>query len=388
MPVPHVMLKSFRLPLLMVIIFLVALGLSACGDPTATPVPPPTATSAPPTATPAPPTATAAPPTATPVPATATKAPTTVPATTAAATTTSATSGGNLNLPNISGATEVKVDPALLADFTKQVPGGMVKIFVSDDDPDKLAANAHSAILSAGYQFAIPGQTGPIKDDNNSYAAVYTKTGSADLVVVSGPVPTDEKALQQDMGVQQVDPAVIQNFLAQVKGKKSSMFILVDPTGILSQLIAGFAGLGNSTPVATTPTTNATPTTATTSNKPLEADESVIPLYPGATRSTASPGKVGNVIMVYYVTSDKFDAVSQWVEKTYDDLSDKGFSSRSYSSSGQIAQLNGVNDKVRVKMTFLGPRLQNDPSYKDAVAAAKPGKDDTLILVTVTPPES
>src|SRR5689334_20417427 len=114
MPVPHVMLKSFRLPLLMVIIFLVALGLSACGDPTATPVPPPTAT-------PAPPTATAAPPTATPVPATPTPTeirlvdatPTRVP-TTAPTTTTSATGSGNLSLPNISGATEVKVDPALL----------------------------------------------------------------------------------------------------------------------------------------------------------------------------------------------------------------------------------------------------------------------------------
>ncbi|NWJ46086.1 MAG: hypothetical protein HXX08_09430 [Chloroflexi bacterium] len=56
-----------------ILLLLVAL-LSACGDPTTTPVPP-TATPLPPTATPVPPTATPLPPTATPVPPTATPLP-------------------------------------------------------------------------------------------------------------------------------------------------------------------------------------------------------------------------------------------------------------------------------------------------------------------------
>ncbi len=360
--------------------------LAACGDPTATPAPAPTPV--PPTAVPA--TATAVPATATSVPTTAaatpTKAPTTAAATTVAATTAAGNPSGNVTLPAISGTTEVALDPAITAELTKQLPGGAIKLYSSDDDPAKLGTNADATIIGAGYKFGIPNQTKPVKGDNEAYFGVYSKAGAADLVMITGLVPKTPAELTSGLGITGVNPADTQKLLDQLKGKKSTLFIIADPTGLLSQLIAGFASIGTDTPGATTTTAAAT---TPASSSALTVDESVLKVYAGAKRLDSSPGKVGNQITVYYLSSDKLETITDGFKKAYDPFGDnKDVNSSVFSGGSSSGNLQITAAKYKLSVTFVGPKSQTDADYKAFVAAGKPGPEETLIVAVLSPPSN
>lgn len=371
------------------------LALSACGDATATTPPPATSavTTAPPTTSTTVPANTTAPATtavastkaATTIPATVvatTKAATTVPATTAATNNSSLT---------ISGAKEIQLDPTIAAELFKGMPGVQARIFASTDDPAKLATNSNAGLLANGFKFAIPGQTTPVKGDNEAYLGVYSKAGTPDLVMVSAEVPKDAEELERGLASPSISPEASQNLLGQLAGKKSVTFLIVDPSGTLPELLLAFSGLGTgdlTTPVTTAPPANRPPTFAPASNKTLAVDESILPVYPGAKRVDGSPGKVNNEITVYFVSSAKFDDIKDWAKNTFDPFKGNEFNGRSINTSSLASKMDLQGKNYNLKLTIVNALGQREAEYKEIVKLAKAGPNDIVMIAVLTPPNS
>ena len=165
--------------------------------------------------------------------ATTTPVATTAPAatTTTAPTATTAASSNPL--------TEITVDPAIQAAFTKQVAGVAdlsVQMFVSDTIPDDLATTTEAALLKSGYKFALPDHTQIYKVSNgHSYAGAYAKTGEQDLVLGIGTLTDDQAQLAsnlQELNILGLAQADSTKFLAQVKGHKA-LVVLVSGTDLI-----------------------------------------------------------------------------------------------------------------------------------------------------------
>ncbi|NWJ98743.1 MAG: hypothetical protein HXX20_23605 [Chloroflexi bacterium] len=301
------------------------------------------------------------------------------------AATTPSVAASKLTLPAISGATQIEVDPAILQDFTKQLPGGDLKMYASDDVSDKLFTNVDKVVTGEGYKFNIPGQTAAVKGDGGGYIGIYTKTGAPDLIIFTGDVPQDDQQTNSSFSVPGLNAADSKKLADQFKGKKTVAFILVDPTSTLSGMMIALMSF---TPGAggASSTSNPGQSPSAVSNKSLEVSESILPVYPGATRVDTSPGKVGNEITVYYLTTDKFQDVFAWYKTKFSLAENTDISSSFSSSTGQSANLGAGGAKYSVKITILGPDAQSNSSSSDLVKAAKPSSADTVIAVVVSPP--
>jgi hypothetical protein len=213
------------------------------------------------------------------------------------AATPTATAAATLTLPAIPGTTEIALDPAIRTEIVKQLPTQLkdaaFKLFVSDDASDKVAGGADTALTGAGYKFGIPGQTKPV-EQSGTYAGLYTKTGSPDLLFAITAVPTDTTQLN-NLNIPGITAADAQKFLDQVKGHKTLVIVIGAPNLLqsLTQLATATSG---ATPAAATPAA-ATPvaTTATAPRVTLGTNSSVtIRPSPGqGGASTTSQGQGG-----------------------------------------------------------------------------------------------
>lgn len=181
------------------------------------------------------------------------------------AATATATAAATLTLPAIAGTTEVPLDPAIKAEIVKQLPPQLkdaaFKLFVSDDTPDKVVTGADTALTGAGYKFAIPGQTKPV-EQSGTFAGLYSKAGSPDLLFAITAVPTDTTQLN-NLNIPGITAADAQKFLDQVKGHKT-IAVFIGAPNLLQLLTQGLAA----TPVATTGATAQAATTAAATTGP------------------------------------------------------------------------------------------------------------------------
>lgn len=254
---------KMRLALFLGSILVAVVALTACGDATATPVPATTAPAVAATTAPAAAATTAATTSAATSAAATTSVATTAAATSAAATTPAATTAAagtssattSLSLPSFSGLTEVNVDPSFASAFSQQLPikNFALKVYVSDDTNDNVATTIDTALTGAGYKFAIPGQS-KISKQGDSYGGLYAKTGSPDLLVAVGPVPTDPSKLDAST-MQGISPQTAQMLIDQIKGHKTFVFF-IGANDLLQSLFASAL----STPSGSTTTAAATPT--------------------------------------------------------------------------------------------------------------------------------
>ncbi len=157
--------------------------------------------------------------------ATTTPVATTAPVVTTAPVATTAASSNPL--------TEIAVDPAIQAAFTKQVAGVAdlsVQMFVSDTAPEDLATTTEAALLKTGYKFALPDHTQIYKVSNgHSYAGAYAKSGEQDLVLGIGTLTDDQAQLAsnlQELNIPGLAQADSTKFLAQIKGHKALVVLL------------------------------------------------------------------------------------------------------------------------------------------------------------------
>lgn len=287
---------------------LVSAMLVACGDS-------PTATKSPTTAAATVAVTTAAPTTtaATTVAAT-TAAPTTVAATTAAPTTkaattvaatTAATSAGTsaLSLPAFANATEVSIPKEFNALLEKQLPGvkdAVIRIFGSSDDLATLTANVEKALTGGGYASGVPGVKGFEAQPGGTAFALFTKTGSLDLLMTATDI-SDQSKITSSLNMPGLSQQDTDKFVSQLKGQKS-MLVIVGAKDLLNMIIRSNtpatpqATAAATTAAATTKaaTTAASATTATTATGSLDQVEKFfnsltdIPVDPAV---TAAVGK-------------------------------------------------------------------------------------------------
>ena len=189
-----------------------------------------------------------------------------------AATTTSASGSGAqlvaINIPTITGTTEVPINAADFANVGG-VPGRggaaptngvtpIVKIFSSDDLTTTLTTNVQAALTGAGYTRAnlgggggrgangdtpganppagftppanfTPGAGGRGFGGGQGGFGIYQKDGAADIVYNITQVPADATAMSSNRLFASLSPDVVQKFFDQVKGKKTLLIITAAP---------------------------------------------------------------------------------------------------------------------------------------------------------------
>jgi hypothetical protein len=121
-----------------------------------------------------------------------------------------------------------------------------------------VANDLDTALTQAGYQFAIPGSTKPQKQ-GESYSGLYAKQGGADIIFSAGAVPTNEADLTQNMNIPGLSAAAMQDFVSQVKGKKTAVFLIAAPD-LLKNLFAAAGSSSGSTTTAGAGSASPTPT--------------------------------------------------------------------------------------------------------------------------------
>ncbi len=358
---------------------LVALLLAACGEPTATPVPPATATTAPTTTAPT----TAAPTTApatTAAPATTTAVATTVAATTARPATTAAAGSTTLTLPTFSGTSEIALDAAIAKEILKQLPGvsdAAIKFYASTDDADTVAATVDKALVGAGYKFGLPGSSAPSKQ-GDAVVGFYVKPGAPDLLLAVGPVPADPSNIGASLNIPGISPDAAQKLVDQVKGKKSLLFIIGANT-LLQGLLGAASGSGTATTAAAT-TAAATSTTAAASGG-ADVGESDVPVYSGAKRVDTVSGSVGGLTSVYYTSTADYDKITAWAKTAF---TEKGFTEVNTLEAGGATVVTGKKGKYNLIGTIVGPKARGNASFDNIFKQAGAGPDDTVIAVVIT----
>jgi len=154
---------------------------------------------------------------------------------------------GKLDLPAIPNTSEIKLTQDTAQQILKaaSLPASLtnatVRIFVSDEDPAKLATDADTAFVGGGYTFAIPGQSKPLVRGDSTFG-IYSKSGSLDVLTV---VTDPAKAFASGNSA-----AGTQDIVNQLKDKKSAL-IVVGANGMLQAIAGGqSAGSGNLAPTA------------------------------------------------------------------------------------------------------------------------------------------
>ncbi len=144
-----------------------------------------------------------------------------------------ATPAGTTGVPTVEGAQEVTLDAAFIAAFTQQlskVRNPRVQLYVSDEEPEKLATAYSAALTTAGYSSVIP-----VRKQGEAQIGVYSKLDLGDLVFSALPVPKEEKELVRQSSLFNLPDEALKNVSEQVKGKKSAIFVVSAP-GLLQQL--------------------------------------------------------------------------------------------------------------------------------------------------------
>ena len=142
------------------------------------------------------------------------------------------TTAASTTIPIISGATEVTLDAAFSTELAKQIPGlnnPIIKLYVSNDDAQKLADNADLAFTGAGYKFGLPGMTKP---------TFYVKTGSVDILLETGTVPADAGDFSKALNIPNMTTEETKKLTDQIKGKKSMLIIIAAPDLLESMMAA------------------------------------------------------------------------------------------------------------------------------------------------------
>jgi len=215
-----------------------------------------------------------------------------------------ATPVSTATLPKFSNLREIKLDPTLVFEFSRQVqPLGLanpvLKLYVSDDEVTSLTERTAAFYTETGYTFGIPGISNgkPVKMGDTNLG-LYLKSGVPDvLLAVRG--TNDAQELMNSVIIPGLNVMLTRQIVDQVKGSKSVMFILVAPN--LFQIFLSSFGL----PVLTN---NSTPTRAVNSGP--QAGENDLPVYPAAKKLNQVSN--GGATSVYYVSSANYKDIISW----------------------------------------------------------------------------
>lgn len=292
-----------------------------------------------------------------------------------------ATPAANSSLPAVKGTTELTLDQNVILAANSFIPGATnptFKILVSADSSDNLTTATNNAFLNAGYTFAFPGATQPIKQGDTT-VALYTKSGSPDVLISIRDVPTDVTVLSRDV-IPGLQADAAQKLLGQLKSQKSMMLVVT--ANHLMQFLGAQAGLTPPTGAVTTalttpaPTANGTNPTATA----IPVSENDLPLYANSTKAVG-PTTLGDTFSISYVTSDAYDSVVTWAKSAY---TAKGWQGITSNEQAGATIFTGRKNSATLIATIMGPQARSNAGFDTFFKQANAGPNDTVIVVVVT----
>lgn len=281
------------------------------------------------------------------------------------------------NLPAIQGATAINVDQSVIAAATGTLPGvtnPTFQILSSGDTADNFTTAINKAFINAGYKFAFPNATQPVKQGDNT-VALYTKSGSPDVLISTYSVPTDVNVLSRNIlpGLQ-ADAA--QKLLDELKNQKSIALVLTASN--LTQFLGAEAGL--TPPTGGIPTVVATPAVTGSATTAPPVNENDLPVYANSTKAVG-PTTVGDTFSVSYVTSDSYDNVVTWSKTAY---TAKGWQGITTNEQAGATIFTGRKGSSTLIATILGPQARSNAGFANFFSQANAGPNDTVIVVVVT----
>ncbi|NWJ98498.1 MAG: hypothetical protein HXX20_22335, partial [Chloroflexi bacterium] len=271
---------------------------------------------------------------------------------------------------NIAGATEIKPSATFGIMLGKLIPGQTnpnVQFYASDDESDKLANNADSAFVEAGYKFGLPGQNKPLKHEH-TIVGFYTKSGSPDLLIAAATVQDDTSDITKALRVPGMTAEEISRLTEEVKNKRSLMVIIAAPKLLESTLIAA---MGNTTP---TPDSN--------SSGP-EIGEKDVPVYAGSKRIIPASGLVDGVTSLYYTSNDNYEKMVVWAKKAF---IEKGWTEVSIfeSESKVVTAITGKKNGYSLLGTIVSSsKVHGSRGYDSVLKLVNIGPNDSVIAIVV-----
>lgn len=149
-----------------------------------------------------------------------------------AATTAAASGSGSASVVAPTGTTEITLPQDIMASFLKTLPGGLgsnanitVKLYTSNDDATTAGTNYDKQLTSSGWQFAVPGMTGPQSSGSGS-VGLYSQSGT-DLIFVTG----DASQMTQPSSSLTSDQL---NQVKQLLGSSKTVIVVVSGQGVVN----------------------------------------------------------------------------------------------------------------------------------------------------------
>ncbi len=149
-----------------------------------------------------------------------------------------------VNLPALTGATELTLDKTITAALEKQLSASGLglasldlRLYASDDPVETLTANADSSLTKAGFKFGLPGQTKPLKQ-GEQFGGFYNGPGGVDVIFTALPISAVDTSLNLANPPPGVDKAAAERLREQLKSKKSVVVVLAGPE-LLAKLLSG-----------------------------------------------------------------------------------------------------------------------------------------------------
>jgi hypothetical protein len=261
-------------------------------------------------------------------------------------------------LNGLSSLSQLNVPQEFKEVLRKNLPGGAssrLYTYGANDTLPKMMETLHTSMLGAGYK-TVNGETE--SPDLGGFSATYTKTAAPDISVslISTTVLTNILSDPDKRANFQLNADSSQKLLDQLKDKKYLLLALIGD---------------NIAPKLDGP-----------------IDESLLPVYPGATRLAVSPGLVNGKTTVYYLTTATKDEVINWLKHYI--VTDSRYNGTIGSVSPLAYEdLEVFTTRYTVRVRVIDPEGQKiyDEDDKEVINLTKPGPKDTLLIGTVTPEE-
>jgi hypothetical protein len=288
---------------------------------------------------------------------------------------------GTATIPAISSVNEIIPDQDFIAPAIRTLPGvanPTVKILASSGPADKLATDANTALLGAGYAFVFPGADTPTKQGLTIYG-LYSKVGQPDVLVVATDIPATPTLFIRT-GFPALSATNVQQLYSQLKGYTSVALLLVG-SGIV-QGLKDSAG-ANITSASSTPTGSSTSVSGTVASTPAlpAVGEKDIPLYPGSKKVNTGSAVVGDTTSLYYVSSADYSQIVAWASPAF---SSSGWDGVNTTEQSGATVLTGRKGKYNLILTIIGPSARTNSAFDVFIKQANAGPQDTVLVAVIT----
>lgn len=276
-----------------------------------------------------------------------------------------------ISLLSNSNLREITLDPAIGPELVKQLQSqGMndatVRLYVSEQQDEKVIGDANNTLLSANYKFGLPGV--PIYKPTRvggTLTGIYSQTNLPDVLIASRDT-RDLASLPSYFLVPGLNQDISKKIAAQLKGHKTIFFVLVAPN------------LAKSLLTLHQPDNSVSPGVNTPQPVPVSQD---LPVYPGSRLvDTTIPLSTNGSILVHRLSNADYRKIVAWAKEAF---AAKGWTEVNLVENGGATIITAKKGNYALLGTIAGPLARGSVSFDNLFKQDKAGPNDTVIALTV-----